>query len=344
MLAPILIPVPAMQATDAAGPQLSIYADNLIVRVATEKYQVPVTQAERPILSLAFRRDNAWAVWDDRGLTVRVGNQVASYGLAEIAVSPRIFSRDEILRTVAEKRNTRATALAGARRVGTKAYFVPRWLDAKGNPWLEALVEIDFRQAKPKPKLLARIPGVSLATKPIERQLEANADTLWLLIQQSAVTDAAKTGALRTPASLTRWSYPLKGGSPATTVLVRNATDTRLWGTTTDRWITGRREGRSYAAKLLADGSLSTFAESREPLRWLLRDDVPVAIVEGGASGLRVISPTTGARSASIPLSEIRAVGPYVVCYGPAQKPTRAVLVDPSTGARLADWRQDRLQ
>jgi hypothetical protein len=333
----------AVQASDGKFPQVSIYAENIIVRTMLAKYQVPIAPDEKPILSLAFRRDNRWAVWDDRGLTVRVGNDVTSYDLAEIAVSPRIFTRDEILKTVAERRNTRATALAGARRLGTKTYFVPRWLDAKGVAWLEALVEIDLTLPKPKPKLLARIPGLSFAAKPIERQLEANADELWVLIQQTTPADGAKTGALRSLGGIARWSYSLKSGSPGVSELVPNAGGVRLWSTSTDRWIAGKRAGRYFAARLHSDGHVTTFAESREPLRWLLQNETPVAIVEG-TTPVRIISPTTGAKSEAIPLSEVRAVGPYVVGFAPAQKPTRAVLVDPRTGARVASWRSDRQQ
>ena len=124
---------------------------------------------------IAFRRDQRWAVWDDRGLTVRDGKNAVTTKLNEIAVSPRAFSRDEIIKTLelfkTNKRKKDSDSLSGSLRIGTKCYFLPRWTDIDGKTWLEALVEVDLGQPNPRPKFLGRFKGFTSALKPIDERL-----------------------------------------------------------------------------------------------------------------------------------------------------------------------------
>lgn len=130
---------------------------------------------ERSGTFVAYRRNNRWAVWDDRGLTIRSGKYVTSSKLGDIAVSPRAFTRDQIRTTLdlfdQKKRFKQSDSLSGSVRIGTKCYFLPRWTDSDGQTWLEALIEVDLAQEKPKAKFLGRFKGFTSAYKPLDDKL-----------------------------------------------------------------------------------------------------------------------------------------------------------------------------
>ena len=80
---------------------LSLFEGNFVLRSRSEVQRIPViVPATRPALVMLYRRDRNYAVWDDRGLTVRAGKYVHSTRLTEISVSPKLFTPDEIQRTV----------------------------------------------------------------------------------------------------------------------------------------------------------------------------------------------------------------------------------------------------
>jgi hypothetical protein len=146
---------------------------------------------ERSENFVAYRRNNRWAVWDDRGLTIRSGKYVTSSKLGDIAVSPRAFTRDQIRSTLdlfdQKKRSKPSDSLSGSVRIGTKCYFLPRWTDSDGHTWLEALIEVDLALEKPKAKFLGRFKGFTSAYKPID-------DKLFTISEQiSAVTSETET-------------------------------------------------------------------------------------------------------------------------------------------------------
>jgi hypothetical protein len=90
-------------------------------------------------------------------------------------VSPKLFSKDAIIANLLKakkgERNLEATSMAGALRLGTDAYFLPRWIDKKGYTWLEVLVKVDLSSKRPKPILLGRFPGMSLASGSLDSRL-----------------------------------------------------------------------------------------------------------------------------------------------------------------------------
>lgn len=122
-----------------------------------------------------FRKDDAYAVWDSRGLTTRNGNWVHSSQLTEIPVSPKIFSRDEIVQTnllvQGGERKRAVSNLLGAFRIGTRVYFLFQWENAEGNPWLEALSVVDLADERPKSRLVGRFAGKSLNLPPGENRI-----------------------------------------------------------------------------------------------------------------------------------------------------------------------------
>ena len=170
----LLLPLaPPIQAVDA--PTLEYYQDHFVVRRGVEAWRVPAhPPATRPVLAVAFRRNQNYAVWDERGLTIRRGEQVRHTFLPDVPTSPRLFEREEILNTVelirAGKRKRDADSLSGAMRIGNDAFFLVRW-EEDGKPWTEALVSVDLSASSLQPKVLGRFEGVSVAYRPIDDRL-----------------------------------------------------------------------------------------------------------------------------------------------------------------------------
>src|ERR1051325_6044644 len=88
---------------------IDLFQDSFIVRYNGKRAEVPLqVPRPKPALNVSFRKNQNFAVWDDRGLTIRIGKQVKSLRLEEFAVSPRIFTKAEIQETIAKKRNRKA--------------------------------------------------------------------------------------------------------------------------------------------------------------------------------------------------------------------------------------------
>ena len=156
---------------------LRVLGDTFIVQNGSQKETLGrVPRAPEPKKALSFRRDKRWAVWDERGLTTRDGDWTATDRLEAIATSPKLHDKAAIAATLAKiragKRLRAASALSGARRVGGTVYFLARWDDKDGTPWLEALVAVDLTKSHPKPRLLGSFDGLSLARGPIDDRLD----------------------------------------------------------------------------------------------------------------------------------------------------------------------------
>src|SRR5579862_5160176 len=147
---------------------LALFEGSFVVRQGSEVTRVPIKPPEsKPLLVVLYRRDKNFAVWDDRGLTLRAGKVAHSYRLAEISVTPKLFSKQEIQKTIdlihKGMRHKEADSLSGSRRLGKNVYFLARWTDHDKKPWLEALVQVDLSQRHPAPVLLGRFEGFTTA-------------------------------------------------------------------------------------------------------------------------------------------------------------------------------------
>lgn len=128
-----------------------------------------------PPSRVTYRKDDSFAVWDSRGLSVRHRSFTLSTRLPEIALTPKLFPKEEIVANRAMiargERFKEATALSGSRRIGDEVFFLVRWDDKSGKPWLEALVRVNLKLAKPKPELIGRFDGLSVARTLLDDQL-----------------------------------------------------------------------------------------------------------------------------------------------------------------------------
>lgn len=181
-----------LQTQSGKLPTLQVVGNKINVTISGKKETVNADDdpaKETSTDHIAYRRNERWAVWDSkRGLTVRDGDKVSSSKLGDIAVSPRAFTRDEILKNLdliqSKKRTKDSDSLSGSMRIGTKCYFVPRWTGKDGATWLEALVMVDLAEPTPKPKFLGRFKGFSSAYKPIDDKLFIVKDQLAIVAKQ----------------------------------------------------------------------------------------------------------------------------------------------------------------
>jgi hypothetical protein len=306
--------------TLTAEPQLSYFEGNFVIRDAGKVVRVPRTAkpANGP-MSIAFRRDDHWAVWDDRGLTVRVGKMVRSSRLEEIAVSPRIFTRDEITKTLESKRDKRARFLSGAKRIGTKVYFLPRWVDSGGKTWLEALVELDLSVSNPKPKLLARLVGISPAKLGIDNYLFLIDGKLTVPVQRES-------------------DWGLASWLPEQVVWDVKPMGKSLLALTEGGILIERSNQGTFVASQVnfaANKSRSLF-ESRASISIVDDREPPLIRVDGNPGAL---FDATTARLVPFPASAgICRTADYVIAYSGKDAPTAATLFSMKTWQPIASW------
>ncbi len=304
---------------------LSYTQQTFVVRSATAVTTVPLLpEPEQKTLSIAFRKDKTWAVWDERGLTIRVGEDVRSTRLDEISVSPRIFERPEILQTMAAvkdgSRKREATGLSGSRRVGNVVYLVPRWEDKAGKPWLEVLVRVDLTAIRPKPELLARFQGLSPARSPIDKWLRISAGRLSLPIQQ-----AGKWGLAYFDPAAVRYDFKELGETLQFMSLEGNYIEKTAFGS----FLVGKLDFEAPRVQLLA--------ECKGPAKFV--DQLAPGLVtseEPDGSFLRNLS--TGQMAEIAQKTSVRRVGNFAIVFSPTTSPNKATAYRVDTLQAVATW------
>ncbi len=307
---------------------LSYLDENFIVRSAAGSEAVPLKLAKpSPRWFTSFRRNDRYAVWDERGLSVRSGQWLHSTRLSEAAVSRKIFDRDEILETVAlvkaGKRSREASSLSGAVRIGREVFMLVRWDDADKQPWLEALFRIDLEAAKPKPLLVGRFAGLSKAEGNLDDQMFIRDGKLAIVAAQKAVWGLA--------------TYEAKAGfefRPMGDVLLEYSRTSPRLGMFTEK--TGY--GTTVIGRVdWTTGVRRNVAESRGRLRFVDEGE-PAVVVESYLNRTRLINIETGAfrwLPASVALRRGKS---GLVVWTPFDKPQRAWLYNPERWDQMAYW------
>jgi hypothetical protein len=321
--------VAAVVAQPVDKPTLELYQQRFVVRSGNEVLRVPIeVRPPEPPPAVMFRRDDTYAVWDERGMTVRSGDWSFTTRLEEVSVSPRIQRREEILRTLDLERqglrSTSARAISGSRRLGNHAYFLVRWDDALGQPWLEALVSIDMAAFRPKPVLVGRLDGLSLATEPIDDKVFVLGDRLAVVTRGPEAWGVATYRPSSEEVRFQPQGKELLGFWPRTNregLFVERAAN----GTT----LAGGIDLDTGARRVMYQGLGSArFIDTATP---------EVLILGTPAGRMAYYVPTGG----SVPLgdlSELRRVGPWIIAWGPERTPTRAALFRPEGWERVVEW------
>lgn len=162
----------APQALDA--PLLILLQkDGWVIKQGAKKELIPQKSRPepKPPTHWMWHKGKCYLVWDERGLTVRQGKWVYSTHLKEIALSPKVHSHESLVLTKARiergLRSPNVNALLGSAEVQGKVYLHFRWAEKAFGNWLEALVRVDPTELNPKPELLGKLDGRSLADSPL---------------------------------------------------------------------------------------------------------------------------------------------------------------------------------
>jgi hypothetical protein len=327
----VVIGLTALLALRAQAPKvtLTFFEEHFIVRDGAFSESAPVKlPKENPKLSTLFRRNSTFAVWDERGLTLRVGSKTKSTKLPDIATSPKAFTKEEIKQTAAEIRKGRrskfAAGLSGALRVGSSVYFLPRWEGKDGKPWAEALVQVDLTQKFPEPKLVARPKVLSLGDSAID-------DKLFIL--DGLITYVARKGdswgIQQLDPKNNRSSFEQLGdrldsyqaGASRTGLFVERT----AYGTT----VSGKIDLRTRTKRI--------FAEDRAKMRFV-DGATPACVVISYGNSATVLNSESGAIYNLVPNCAMRRTGRGIVIWTPVDAPKRAWLFDPRRWEPRAWW------
>lgn len=319
----------ALNQTSVEPFQINYLEETFIVRGNELTERVPLQLPKpKPTLSVAFRKNTTFAVWDDRGLTIRHGRRVRSTRLPEIAVSPRAFEREQILETLdkikAKDRRREASGLSGARRVGNFAYFLVRWNERNGSPWLEALVRVDLNSPTSKPEFVGRFGGLSTATAAIDDRMFLREGRLAILAR------ATKEWGLAT--------YDLAGKRFDFQALGENLETVVPAGQDTLAFI----ERTAYGTRVAGELDLTTLtrrelAEVRGRARFL-DGDLPRLLVANNGREAVIRNLDSGSELRLPASSSLRRTRAGVLVWSPVRPPKRATLYDPARWSPRAEW------
>jgi hypothetical protein len=279
-------------------------------------------------MTAAFRRNEDYAVWDERGLTIRHGDRSRSGRLEEVVVSPRFFSKAEIQETVkqihAGRRTKAASALSGAVRSGRYAYFLVRWEDSKHRPWAEFLVRVLLGSNGLWPEVVGRFEGLSLGYKPIDDRLFVLGENL------AVVTRQAQAWGIASFDPRTR-AFEFRG-------LGNDLLSFMPTGRKTALYVERTRYGLVQAGRAdLGSGERAPLFEARGNARFVdaLR---PLVVVSSTADSARLHNAETGAEW-TIPVDNgVGRIGSYILVWTPYASPTSATLYQPDRWTVVRRW------
>ena len=310
-------------------PILECYQDYFVVRRGSDVWREPVVAPEpAPVLAAAFRKNQNYAVWDDRGLTIRRGSKALSTRFPAVPTSPKFFEREELVKTIellkAGKRVREAAGLSGSMRIGNEVFFLVRWEGSDGKPWAEVLAKVDLTSPSMKPEVIGQFPGLSVAFRPID-------DRLFRIGSSPSII--ARTGSTWGTASFDLKSRTFSYRPLGATLVSLYPVDRKesffveesSYGTTIGGRVNTDTGERRNLFELRASGRFADIA-------------APSLMVTSGSGVAYLRNGNTGAEAKIPSGASVRKVGPYAVVFSPAKSPTRASLFEVSTLAKVADW------
>ncbi len=283
--------------------------------------------ADEPKVKL-FRKNDVYAVWDARGLSTRAGGKYRVTRYPEIAVSPRTSSRNEILHTLdlirAGKRTKNASAISGSVRFGSMVYFLLRWDEPDGSPWLEALVRVNLDSRNPEPQLVGKFTGISLARRGIGDSLTQLNGKLFVVTRQSEEWGVASYDPKSGDFDYLHLGDNLVAASNPTGDVV-NAIEKTPYGAT-------------VALRIDLQGARRRdLIEGRETMAFL-DSESPEILVRKLGQEQTIYNSGSGATLAVRSDAKVRRVGKMVLVWSPAAEPRTATLYDPDRWVGIASW------
>ena len=315
-------------ASSQARMSLEYYQGIFFIRDGWAVFAAPTSGKPEPPDFIRFRRGDTYTVWDKRGLAVRSSHWIYETRFQELAVSPKLFSATQIHKNLARIKNgeitPEATSMAGALRLGTDAFFLPRWIDKKGYTWLEALVRLDLSAKHPKPVLLGRFPGTSLADGTIDHRLFALGQQPAVIVRKEGEWGVSTYDHLQGEFNYTHIGERLRAYAQLETnnVSYIEAEDGGLM--------------RVGVAEL-STGSRNDVLEDRGTIRTLdaLR---PLCALVISPERTTIRNLQTGSAMDLPPDSTAMRTASGVLVWWPKAQPKHALLLDPARWEGLADW------
>lgn len=314
--------------TNSVVTSLHFDGQNFIIKTAQGALKSPISPDPGAAAGIIEKKGGVFAVWDSRGLTVRDGDWSFTSRLDDAALSPRLFTPDEIraCRAMigANQRKREATDLAGSVRIGDRAYWLARWRDAAGKPWLEALFEVNLAEPRPKPRLLGRLQGFAA---PTSNALGRYGDSVFAITRDGDAWGFA----FYTPVT-EGFGFLAKGDRLVSAERVSDEITLVAETTAYDTTVVRRLHLPSGQSRILAEirGQVS-FVNARPPI---------VDITAPTGRFLRNLE--TGAEKRVSPGTPVRWVDGNVLVWSPAERPVSAVLWSPERWKPVAQWTADK--
>jgi len=326
-----MIGLALLVASSQARMSLEYYQGVFYVRDGAAVFAAPTSEKPEPPDFIRFRRGDTYTVWDKRGLAVRSGHWIFETRFQELAVSPKLFSAEQIRKNLARIKSgeitPEATSMSGALRLGTDAFFLPRWIDKKGYTWLEALVRLDLSGKHPKPVLIGRFSGISLADGTIDHRLFALNEQPAVIVRKGSEWGVSSYDPLQGEFNYTHIGERLRAYAQVEThnVAYIEAEDGGLM--------------RVGVAELTT-GSRNDVLEDRGNIRMLdaLR---PLCALVVTADKTTIRNLQTGSAMDLPPDSTALRTFSGVLVWWPKAQPKHAILLDPARWEGLADWQQE---
>lgn len=315
----------ALLALQSPSPTIQIKDGRIEISVA-DQVTVVGASVEGPEKTALFRSGDRFVAWDERGLTITAGGKSKSTKLRDVAVTPKLFSREEIQENVrlskANQRSLEASVAVGWERLGDVVYFLVRWVGEKESPWLEAIVQVDLSAERPAPSLVGRFN--SFAVIPLDGDgLSRVGDCLAIVTRGSGDVWSVQT---LDPKGSTVDSFQV-GSS-----LARYAWfDGNVWFV----------EATTYGTEVVGWFDCSTRmrqvqAEARAKISCVSREPRLIKIVGRRGASLRWLP--TGSEIRLPPATGVAAAKGWVVLFSPEPKPTKATLYAPERWTVVAEW------
>jgi len=324
-LVPFLVLLPSVRPVDETTHEFyQRKSDGTTViklgRATTTEWEPDSSPQSKDKSVVAFRRNNNYAVWDARGLTIRHGKVSRSMRLEDFPVSNRFWTQDELentVRLIADKKRKRAaSALSGALRVGTDAYFLARWSGNDGKPWTEALVKVGLDGAGTWPEVLGKFQGISIAYKPIDDRLTVLGDSLAVVVR-----DGDRWGVATYNLKEKKFAFRALGGKLLTYLPTSRRGGVFIEHTAYGTTVGGRVD-------LISDYRRNVF-ESRGTARFLDAKS-PAIIVARTEDSMRLVNAETGAELRLLPSYAAARADNRVVVWIASLNPTVTRFYSPS--------------
>lgn len=311
-------------------PTLQFDGSQFLITVEATTVTAPIKQPlVKPGEQVLFRKDETYAVWDSRGLTVRRGDKAHSTRMEDVSLTPKLFSAEQIGETKklldSKKRSRGANALSGAKRISNLVYFLLRWEDSSGDPWIEALVKVDLDGESLKPEFIGAFEGLSLAEGLIDDRLDFAEGVLTVVTRRADGT----WGLASFDPSASEFKFAQMGRGLMSFLDRPNRSGLYQERSAHGTVLAGRAN--------LALAKRSDLMEVSAPVDWLILGDKTVArFVERGEIVLRNAEEASEKRLPQNTGIALTSLG--VVVWRPEAKPTEAALLEPERWTVLARW------